>query len=319
MNQQIITSDRCNFNAFFSHPSVGSQLTTSSNLVQYSPRQYKALQHKIINEVIKLKNYRGNGRTLLHEVAKRCDGNLESRASQACLAKSINADIRTIKRWLKRYKADGLISYEEVNTWGPGVTNKITLLFIQHKLPLTGDKMSYNINNLNTKPLDPDLTYYGEYVSLLAKQEKGEPEPPPRQAKMACPVKLASNEADAEVKRVATAWSLTAEQTEYAARRMRAPGITNPAKFLATMAKQLSLGVWNDQDLKPEPVGTKARWENQQRESELEVKAHEQAERRCLELGYDPSLQMQWYEAFTSCKFAILNKLRNELGLTRAH
>lgn len=208
----------------------------------------------------------------------------------------------TVKRVLNLLVVGGHIIDSRRGTWRDRQTNVISLLFLNTELPDVDRKMRVDLrsnnNNLNTN--------YESEVSKPRKYKKKDPDKPKSPPRFVNPEALKQN-FDHEVTRICNAWSLTAKQTEYALKRAKAPGITNPPQFIATMAKALSLGAWNDTDLPPE----KPKQLNHDEIAKIEIKAEQLAKDRLTELGID-LVHAQATGDWVQCKMQFVSKLEAE-------
>jgi transposase len=206
---------------------------------------FKQQRHQVINEIIKRNGYTGNGRLILHEILKRTDQDGFSRASQASLAKALGISTKTIERWYKRYREDGILLYEK-----EGFGHKpylTTMSCTQHLKPVKTDTESDNIKLSEDLDLNSTYTQYSSSPTNKIKYRK------PTDSEKLVRKKDYESDPEAEIKRICFAWMLTEIQTCYVIDTMSLKQAKAPIGFLYTMVKGLSDGRWNMTYYKKEP------------------------------------------------------------------
>lgn len=161
MNQFMITSSNLPVNNEIGHSSVVSRFTDLAkqhNSGHYRTRSY-SLEHKRYQEADKLadeKGYNPTRRLLLKKLVSISNADCEVFHGKESLAKLATISVKTLQRCFNDFVRDGAIVTERRgNGWQDRQTNKTTLLFLKHVLPVVEVKMTNDINNPVIQ--DPDL------------------------------------------------------------------------------------------------------------------------------------------------------------------
>lgn len=126
------------------HNNRSSVCSPTSEKLSYLPRasfaKLKAYQHAEADKAMREMGYKTSVRATMHELINFCDRVGDTAVSQETLAKRLYCSSKTIERHIAIFKKDGLVG---VCRRGWKLSNKTSLLFLQHWKHNITDKMSY--------------------------------------------------------------------------------------------------------------------------------------------------------------------------------